>query len=195
MKKAQVKIGTVYVANVGRSQTVVRIDAEHDRGGWHGVNLRTGEQVHIKSGASLKREAEPVLVELYTEITELIQRKVVEYRGHQIKPKLDFDNQPFVINGMAVDSGWVVIKHGANVMPAATWFTTIDEAVEAIDILIDLGGTLKPDMTRVGNLDTDEFWNRMRYRDRDAFHRRVLSTCTPKERQAATLHCDSYKLE
>src|SRR4051812_47193161 len=64
---------------------------------------------------------------------------------YRIVPKRDFGNQPFLINGKWVSSGFVVIytkAHptmgryaGCNAMPGATWFQTIRRALIAIDCL------------------------------------------------------------
>jgi hypothetical protein len=53
MKKADVKIGGRYFANVSGKRVEVRIEAEKSRGGWEATNLATGKQIHIKSAQRL----------------------------------------------------------------------------------------------------------------------------------------------
>jgi len=54
MKKADVKIGSVYGAKVSGKVVPVRIDAESAHGGWAGTNQATGKQVRIKSARRLR---------------------------------------------------------------------------------------------------------------------------------------------
>lgn len=54
MKKEQIEIGQVYAAKITDAIVPVRIDAEHERGGWTGTNLRTNRQVRIKSAQKLR---------------------------------------------------------------------------------------------------------------------------------------------
>jgi len=54
MKKADVKVGSVYAAKVSGKVVPVRIDAESARGGWTGTNQATGKQVRIKSAQRLR---------------------------------------------------------------------------------------------------------------------------------------------
>ncbi len=49
MKKADIKVGSVYRAKVSDKLTDVRIDAEHPGGGWNATNLATKKKVRIKS--------------------------------------------------------------------------------------------------------------------------------------------------
>jgi hypothetical protein len=56
MKKAEVKIGGKYYANVSGKRCEVRIDAEKPRGGWEATNLVTGKKIHIKSAQRLQGE-------------------------------------------------------------------------------------------------------------------------------------------
>jgi len=56
MKKAEVKIGTSYYANVSGKRSEIRIDAEKPRGGWDATNLATGKKIHIKSAQRLQAE-------------------------------------------------------------------------------------------------------------------------------------------
>lgn len=57
----------------------------------------------------------------------------INYRGHEIRPKRDF---PFG----SKEKGFVVCQGICNVMPGGTWFKTRDEAVEAIDVLLEVKG-------------------------------------------------------
>ena len=56
MKKADVKIGSTYYANVSGQRTEIRIDAEKPRGGWDATNLATGTKILIKSARRLQGE-------------------------------------------------------------------------------------------------------------------------------------------
>ena len=56
MKKAEVKIGGKYYANVLGNRVEIQIDAEKSTGGWNATNLATGKKIHIKSGQRLQGE-------------------------------------------------------------------------------------------------------------------------------------------
>lgn len=57
------------------------------------------------------------------------------YRGYTIQPKRDFPPGGYLSNGKVITKGWVVTDGGiVNVMPGATWFYTVKEAIEAIDV-------------------------------------------------------------
>jgi hypothetical protein len=112
----------------------------------------------------------------------------ITYRGHEIRPKRDIGPNGFLFNGVSVHSGWVVVHNGCNPMPAAAWFTTIDEAIVAIDILIELDGELREVNGTIDTLshgpdfNSDVFWDRLASVDKTEFKKRVLSTCTVQER-------------
>jgi hypothetical protein len=57
MKKAEVKVGAVYIVKVSDQLTRVQVKAESPYGGWVGTNLKTGREVRIRSAARLRREA------------------------------------------------------------------------------------------------------------------------------------------
>src|SRR6056297_4093951 len=57
MKKADVKIGGEYYANVTNKKVVVRIDAENSSGGWDATNLTTNKKVRIKTAGRLQGPA------------------------------------------------------------------------------------------------------------------------------------------
>ena len=57
MKKADIKIGSVYRATVSDKLTNVRIDAENPGGGWDATNLTTKKKVRIKSAQRLRAPA------------------------------------------------------------------------------------------------------------------------------------------
>lgn len=67
-----------------------------------------------------------------------MSRGDVTYRGFTIKEKGDFGTgSGHFIRGMYVRHGYVVTDGKIiNVMPAATWFLTVDDAMKAIDDLI-----------------------------------------------------------
>ena len=57
---------------------------------------------------------------------------------YRIKAKRDFGRQGFLINGEWVKRGFVVVDASCtiiNVMPGATWFQTIGDAMDAIEVL------------------------------------------------------------
>jgi hypothetical protein len=56
MKKADVKIGGKYYANVSGNKVVVQLDSEKTSGGWNATNLATGKKIHIKSAQRLHGE-------------------------------------------------------------------------------------------------------------------------------------------
>ena len=57
MKKAEVEIGTTYIAKVSGVLAKVRITGPSPYGGWVGKNLATGREVRIRSAARLRRPA------------------------------------------------------------------------------------------------------------------------------------------
>lgn len=60
MKASEIEIGAVYRATVGKAETNVRIDEEHEDGGWVGTNLKTNRTVRIKDARKLKERIEDV---------------------------------------------------------------------------------------------------------------------------------------
>ena len=56
MKKAEVKLGGKYYANVSGNRVEIQIDAEKSTGGWSATNLATGKKIHIKSAQRLQGE-------------------------------------------------------------------------------------------------------------------------------------------
>jgi hypothetical protein len=54
MKKADVKVGSLYAAKVSGKVVPVHIDAANPRGGWDGTNQATGKKVRIKSAQRLR---------------------------------------------------------------------------------------------------------------------------------------------
>ena len=87
MKKAEVKIGGKYYANVSGKRTEIQIESEKASGGWNAINLATGKKILIKSAQRLlgtvgarkgrtkanteatAAEAEPVTVEATNDAT------------------------------------------------------------------------------------------------------------------------------
>lgn len=55
MKQSEVKVGEVYQVKVTGKLARVRIDGEHQDGGWTGTNLETNRPVRIKTAAKLRR--------------------------------------------------------------------------------------------------------------------------------------------
>ena len=62
--------------------------------------------------------------------------KSYSYKGHTVQPKLDFTRDGYWVHGKIITHGWVVCKDGYNVMPGATWFESIREAKEALNVLL-----------------------------------------------------------
>jgi len=56
MKKAEVKIGGKYYANVTGKKVEVQIDSEKNGGGWFATNLATGKKIHIRTAQRLHGE-------------------------------------------------------------------------------------------------------------------------------------------
>lgn len=61
---------------------------------------------------------------------------------YRIKPKRDFTAKGFWIDGAWVRQGFVVTDESGttNVMPAATWFRTIADAMRGIEVLEHVHG-------------------------------------------------------
>jgi len=56
MKKADVKIGGKYYANVTGKKVEIQIDSEKPSGGWNATNLATGKKIQVKSAQRLQGE-------------------------------------------------------------------------------------------------------------------------------------------
>lgn len=54
MKKADIKVGSTYVAKVTNRLVQVRIDAENPSGGWDATNLTTKKKIRIKTAGRLR---------------------------------------------------------------------------------------------------------------------------------------------
>ena len=66
----------------------------------------------------------------------------INYKGYEIRPKLDMGRTPWLVNGRKVDSGFVVVRNLIQVMPGAIWFETVESAHKAIDALIAVNGNV-----------------------------------------------------
>lgn len=53
-----------------------------------------------------------------------------------IKPKLDFGAHGFLIKGIKIKAGWVVVKDGALATPGAGWDTTLAGATRTVGKLM-----------------------------------------------------------
>lgn len=63
----------------------------------------------------------------------------IEYKGFHIVPKLDFGKYPHSdVN--TYRKGYVVVKSGINVMPGATWASSIIESKEMIESYLEANG-------------------------------------------------------
>jgi hypothetical protein len=58
MKKAAVKIGSVYICKVSGTMAKVRVTGESRFGGWDAINLATGRAVRVKTAQRLRCLAE-----------------------------------------------------------------------------------------------------------------------------------------
>lgn len=56
MLKKDIRVGGLYTAKVSDRVQAVKITAEHPRGGWLAVNVRTNRVIRIKTAARLRRE-------------------------------------------------------------------------------------------------------------------------------------------
>ena len=63
----------------------------------------------------------------------------LEYRDFHIVPKLDFDGMPYQ-NVNTYRKGYVIVKDYVNIMPGATWATSVIEAKAMIDAYIEADG-------------------------------------------------------
>lgn len=77
------------------------------------------------------------------------------YRGFDIMPKRDFGFQPYLSKGKMTMTGFVVGRPMINVMPGATWFGTVEEAKQGIDIFIECGGSPEEADAKC---DAKKFW-------------------------------------
>ncbi len=57
MKKNEVKVGGVYLAKVTNKVVPVKITSENPSGGYHGLNLKTGKTIKLKSAQRLRGPA------------------------------------------------------------------------------------------------------------------------------------------
>ncbi|NOZ77573.1 MAG: DUF2924 domain-containing protein [Acidobacteria bacterium] len=55
MKKNDVQIGATYLVKVAGNLVPVKIDREHDNGGWVGTSVKTGKTIRIKSPQRLRK--------------------------------------------------------------------------------------------------------------------------------------------
>ncbi len=55
MKTTDVHIGATYLVKVASNLVPVKIDCEHDQGGWEGVIVKTGKTIRIKSPQRLRK--------------------------------------------------------------------------------------------------------------------------------------------
>lgn len=55
MKKADVKLGQIYLVKVAGNLVPVKITSEHDNGGWMGKSEKTGKPIRVKSPQRLRR--------------------------------------------------------------------------------------------------------------------------------------------
>jgi len=63
MKKSDVQTGATYLVKVAGNLVPVKIDREHDNGGWLGTSQKTGKTIRIKSPQRLRKcldDAAPV---------------------------------------------------------------------------------------------------------------------------------------
>jgi len=63
MKKSQVKIGETYAVKVSGVIQPVKVIEEFPRGGWVGINRRTGREVRIKTAGRLRYALRPEIIQ------------------------------------------------------------------------------------------------------------------------------------
>lgn len=56
MKKADVKLGTIYAVKVSGRIAPVKLLSESPYGGWIGLNVHTNRQIRVHSAQKLRRE-------------------------------------------------------------------------------------------------------------------------------------------
>jgi hypothetical protein len=59
MKAKDVKLDELYVAKVSGELTAVYLKEENPRGGWYGINQKTGREIEIKTAGRLRRRYTP----------------------------------------------------------------------------------------------------------------------------------------
>jgi HB1, ASXL, restriction endonuclease HTH domain len=102
MKKAEVKIGGKYYANVTNKRVEIQIDSEKPSGGWNATNLATGKKIHIKSAqrllgvagksrakgsANVTTEGNVTIVEVPPVTVETIDNESIAITKSKSKPK------------------------------------------------------------------------------------------------------------
>ena len=78
MKKAEVKIGGEYYANVTNKKVVVRIDAENSSGGLDATNLTTNKKVRIKTAGRLQGPARQTAAAAETRVRKRTAKPTTE---------------------------------------------------------------------------------------------------------------------
>lgn len=71
---------------------------------------------------------------------------------YKVEVKRDFGGQVWLVNGKYVNTGFVVTDGICNIMPGAAWFSTIEQALFALKILVEV------------NFDAPKFWEVYRAR-------------------------------
>ena len=89
MKKADVKVGSQYIAKVSGRLAQVRIDRENPHGGWEATNLATKKSVRIKSAQRLRAPAGPVKPALTKAEDKAAKRTVAAHVGAGATPAAD----------------------------------------------------------------------------------------------------------
>lgn len=62
MKTADIKLGSIYLANVTNRVVQVRIDKENSSGGWDATNLATKKKIRIKTARRLRPNSGPMKI-------------------------------------------------------------------------------------------------------------------------------------
>ena len=85
MKTSDVQIGATYLLKVAGNLVPVKIDCEHDGGGWMGLSVKTGKTIRIKSVQRLRQRLDdaPVATKAVnaTEETKPEQKRNTGQRG------------------------------------------------------------------------------------------------------------------
>ena len=94
MKKAEVRIGGKYYANVSGKRCEIQIDAEKPRGGWDATNLATGKKILIKSAQRLQGE---------------VSARRGRPKATTAVTAIDADDQPVAVEATATETSTAVV--------------------------------------------------------------------------------------
>jgi len=91
MLKADVQIGSIYIARISGVLVPVRLDRPSPYGGWLATNMHSGRSIRIKSAAKLRRES--TTSPTFGIIPAAAERRVVEGDGVETFISEDEENR------------------------------------------------------------------------------------------------------